>query len=245
MSLTHCWRCETDQYQFIWPVGGKVETHIERSGKLHTETPQSNLVRLLTTEPWRFQVLYTSWTPGEEGCCYCAWCTHQIWHNMFQTQGDRRVKGLYSYQVYCILFGEMTRFVLLRHGLCVTLVTLQENPHCITPGKWQYQSPPSSYIGNSPHDDRLARWYRAGLWVGLKTPDSVQTPKLGRLCLFRSSLCVFVCLILIWPRFSLLWCLIQPLSVLVILNHRKCKLYLCLLSLLASLERDQSYLSPV
>lgn len=63
-----------------------------------------------------------------------------------------------SHQVYCILFARMTQFVLLRHGFCVTLVTLQENPHCITPCKWQYQSSPSSYIGNSPHDDMLGLW---------------------------------------------------------------------------------------
>lgn len=60
----------------------KVETHVERSCKFHTETPQSNLVGseglscgVLTTEPPGLykialkQLIYTTLRPGDEGCC--------------------------------------------------------------------------------------------------------------------------------------------------------------------------------
>lgn len=126
----------------------------------------------------------------------------------------------------------MTGFLLLRHGFCVTLVTLQENPHCsgLQRGKWQYQS---SYIGCSPHDDRRALWYRAELWVGLKTWDLMLLNAKGIRFLFVftfSWVCISNLNILIRLGLSLLWCVIQPLSLFVILNHSECKLYLCLLS---------------
>lgn len=62
------------------------------------------------------------------------------------------------------------RFLHFWHRFCVILVTLQENPHCITPGKWQYQSSPLSYIGNSLQHENLALYYGAGLWIKQKPP---------------------------------------------------------------------------
>lgn len=60
-----------------------------------------------------------------------------------------------------------------RHRFCVTLVTLQENPHCVTLGKWQYQSSPLPCTGNSRHDDSLTLWLWVGLWTGRKTPGFI------------------------------------------------------------------------